>query len=146
MERLLSPDRASFWDESCSMKVPPRQISAVAPLLLILTMASGYSHFGHFPENVRLEKYQPGYGYLIRNMEPEGNSEEMILILSFSGGGMTYASSYVYPSDLSLSERSEVTSSVLRSSFKARSSTRSTRTSFKMVHGLNFPMTAANLE
>ncbi len=56
-------------------------------LFLMLIGAAGCSHLGHYPVNAPLERYEPGYGYLARNMGPEGSSEELLLILSFSGGG-----------------------------------------------------------
>ncbi len=45
--------------------------------------------------NAPLEKYDPGYGYIAQNMGTEGNSEDLMLILSFSGGG-TRAASFSY--------------------------------------------------
>lgn len=68
------------------MKMRHRRILGTC-LFLVLMVTAGCSHFGHYPVNAPLEKYEPGYGYLIRNMGPEGNSEELLLILSFSGGG-----------------------------------------------------------
>ena len=56
---------------------------------------AGCSHFGHYPVNAPLEKFTPGYGYIVHNMGPEGNSEEILLILSFSGGG-TRAAAFSY--------------------------------------------------
>ena len=62
---------------------------------LMLIGAAGCSHLGHYPVNAPLERYEPGYGYLARNMGPEGSSEELLLILSFSGGG-TRAAAFSY--------------------------------------------------
>ncbi len=67
------------------MKTPLGRILAAVSLLL--TLSNGCSHFGHYPLNATLEKYDPGYGYIAQNMGPEGNSEDLMLILSFSGGG-----------------------------------------------------------
>ena len=64
-------------------------------LFLMLIATAGCSHFGHYPLNAPLDRYEPGYGYLARNMGPEGNSEELLLILSFSGGG-TRAAAFSY--------------------------------------------------
>jgi len=75
------------------MRIPHRQVLAAAFLLFILS--TGCSHFGHYPVNAPLEKYDPGYGYIAQNMGPEGNSEDLMLILSFSGGG-TRAASFSY--------------------------------------------------
>ncbi len=69
-------------------------ILAVCILLLISTTA-GCSHFGHYPVNAPLKKYEPDYGYISKNMGPEGNLEELFLILSFSGGG-TRAAAFSY--------------------------------------------------
>jgi NTE family protein len=64
-------------------------------LLLMLIVTAGCSHFAHYPVNAPLNRYEPGYGYLARNMGPEGSSEELLLILSFSGGG-TRAAAFSY--------------------------------------------------
>ena len=64
-------------------------------LFLMLIGAAGCSYLGHYPVNAPLERYEPGYGYLARNMGPEGSSEELLLILSFSGGG-TRAAAFAY--------------------------------------------------
>jgi NTE family protein len=80
----------------CPMKM--QQLGRVASYLLLLlsaTLATGCSHFGHYPVNAPLEKYTPGYGYIAKNMGPVGNSEEMLLFLSFSGGG-TRAAAFSY--------------------------------------------------
>ncbi len=78
------------------MKIHHRQVSGKASLLLIIILAAGgCSHFGHYPVNAPLNKNDPGYGYIAQNMGPEGNSEELLLILSFSGGG-TRAAAFSY--------------------------------------------------
>jgi NTE family protein len=77
------------------MRGYPGRIPAILSLLLFLALATGCSHFGHYPVNAPLEKYTPGYGYVAQNMGPEGNSEELLLILSFSGGG-TRAAAFSY--------------------------------------------------
>jgi NTE family protein len=67
-------------------------------LLLIgfcLLLLSGCSHFGHYPVNAPLNKYDPTYGYIGKNVGTEGNSEELLLILTFSGGG-TRAAAFSY--------------------------------------------------
>jgi NTE family protein len=73
----------------------PGRLPAILSLLLLLALGSGCSHFGHYPVNAPLEKYEPGYGYIAQNVGPEGNSEELLLILSFSGGG-TRAAAFSY--------------------------------------------------
>jgi NTE family protein len=62
---------------------------------LLVISSAGCSHFGHYPVNAPLEKYTPGYGYIPQNMGPVGNSEELLLILTFSGGG-TRAAAFSY--------------------------------------------------
>lgn len=65
-------------------------------MLLILLLAAGCSHIGgHYPVNAPLEKFDPSYGYVAQNLGPVGNSEELFLILSFSGGG-TRAAAFSY--------------------------------------------------
>ena len=56
---------------------------------------AGCSHFGHYPVNAPLEKFAPGYGATGQNTGSEGNLEELLLILTFSGGG-TRAAAFSY--------------------------------------------------
>ena len=75
-----------------------QKLGRVAAYLLVLlgaALATGCSHFGHYPVNAPLEKYTPGYGYIAKNMGTAGNSEDLMLILSFSGGG-TRAAAFSY--------------------------------------------------
>ena len=71
------------------------RLTVILSLLLSLGLVAGCSHFGHYPVNAPLAKYEPGYGYIAQNMKPDGNSEELMLILSFSGGG-TRAAAFSY--------------------------------------------------
>ena len=64
-------------------------------LFLLLILAAGCTHFGHYPVNEPLKEYKPGYGYVPQNMVSPDNSEELLLILSFSGGG-TRAAAFSY--------------------------------------------------
>jgi NTE family protein len=76
------------------MKILPGRFSVACLLLLILL--TGCAHIGgHYPVNAPLAKYDPGYGYIAQNLGPVGNSEELLLILSFSGGG-TRAAAFSY--------------------------------------------------
>ena len=64
-------------------------------LFLLLIVPAGCTHFGHYPVNEPVKKYEPGYGYVFQNMGSPDNSEELLLILSFSGGG-TRAAAFSY--------------------------------------------------
>jgi len=76
------------------MEIPLGRIASV--LLLLLTLVTGCAHIGgHYPVNAPLEKFNPSYGYIAQNLGPVGNSEELFLILSFSGGG-TRAAAFSY--------------------------------------------------
>ena len=77
------------------MKTRHGRATGALCLFLMLIGAAGCSHFGHYPMNAPLERYEPGSGYLLRNMGPESSSEELLLILSFSGGG-TRAAAFSY--------------------------------------------------
>lgn len=61
-------------------------------LIVVLLTASGCAHF---PVNVPLAKVDPHVGYRFRNASSPTNSEELLLILAFSGGG-TRASAVAY--------------------------------------------------
>ncbi len=57
---------------------------------------AGCAHIGgHYPVNAPLQKFDPNYGYIPQNMGPVGHSEDLLLILSFSGGG-TRAAAFSY--------------------------------------------------
>ena len=75
--------------------MPHKQVLTSVCFFLLLAATAGCSHFGHYPVNAPLEKFTPGYGYMAQNLGPEGNSEELLLVLSFSGGG-TRAAAFSY--------------------------------------------------
>lgn len=76
------------------LNVPHRKILTWV-FFLLLASTAGCSHFGHYPVNASLEKFTAGYGYIPQNVGPEGNSEELLLVLTFSGGG-TRAAAFSY--------------------------------------------------
>src|SRR6266550_2260750 len=41
----------------------------------------------HYPENARIEHYDPQSGYRFRNLSHPGNSDSLQVFLAFSGGG-----------------------------------------------------------
>jgi len=84
-------------DWFCTITISMKTIHERAFLLigLCLLLMSGCSHFGHYPVNAPLNKYDPDYGYIGKNTGTEGNSEELLLILTFSGGG-TRAAAFSY--------------------------------------------------
>jgi NTE family protein len=64
-------------------------------LSLLWVLAGGCSHFGHYPVNEPLTTFDPSYGYTTKNLISPDNSEELLFILSFSGGG-TRAAAFSY--------------------------------------------------
>ena len=62
-------------------------------ILLLATLLE----FGcaHYPINEKLEQYNPDAGYDMKNMGVPGNSDGLMILLSFSGGG-TRAASFAY--------------------------------------------------
>jgi len=75
--------------------VAKRQGLTIISPFLLLVVAGGCTHFGHYPVNEPLNKYEPGYGYVGQNVVSPDNSEELLLVLSFSGGG-TRAAAFTY--------------------------------------------------
>lgn len=73
----------------------PKQSLIFIGIFLLWVFAGGCGHFGHYPVNDPLAKFQPGYGYIAQNIKAPENSEELLLILSFSGGG-TRAAAFSY--------------------------------------------------
>lgn len=58
----------------------------------IILIAAGCAHY---PINARLEKFDPDYGYRFTNLTSADNSDELLMILTFSGGG-TRAAALAY--------------------------------------------------
>jgi NTE family protein len=73
----------------------PRKSVIFIGLFLLWVVAAGCTHFGHYPVNDPLTKIEPGYGYIPQNVRSSDNSEDLLLILSFSGGG-TRAAAFSY--------------------------------------------------
>ena len=73
----------------------PKKSLIIVGLLLLWVLAGGCGHFGHYPLNDPLDKLEPGYGYIPQNVRSPDNSEDLVLILSFSGGG-TRAAAFSY--------------------------------------------------
>jgi NTE family protein len=73
----------------------PKKSLIFIGLFLLWILAGGCSHFGHYPVNDPLDKLEPGYGYIAQNVKAPDNSEELLLILTFSGGG-TRAAAFSY--------------------------------------------------
>ena len=72
-----------------------KKFLTIVALFLLWVLAGGCGHFGHYPVNDPLDKLEPGYGYIPQNVRPSDNSEDLVLILSFSGGG-TRAAAFSY--------------------------------------------------
>ena len=73
----------------------PRHSLLVSSFFFLLVLTAGCTHFGHYPVNEPLNRYEPGYGYIAENKISPDKSEELLLILSFSGGG-TRAAAFSY--------------------------------------------------
>jgi len=71
------------------------RFTVISFLLLFAAVLSGCSHFGHYPVNAPLERYEPAHGYIPQNMVNPNNSEKLLVVLSFSGGG-TRAAAFSY--------------------------------------------------
>lgn len=68
-----------------------------ADIFRVMCAAAFFAGCSTLPvENERLEKFAPDYGYRFKNIAPgENNSDELFVILTFSGGG-TRAASFAY--------------------------------------------------
>ncbi len=66
-------------------------------LLMVILLLTILLEFGcaHYPVNEKLEKYNPDAGYKMKNMGVPGNSDGLLLLMSFSGGG-TRAAAFSY--------------------------------------------------
>jgi NTE family protein len=81
--------RIVYSDKELSMNRLPKLLMIVA---LFLFVATGCAHY---PVNAPLEKADPTYGYRGRNMREPGKKVDLLLALSFSGGG-TRAAAFSY--------------------------------------------------
>jgi NTE family protein len=63
--------------------------------LWLFLLIGGLAGCAHYPVNQSLEQYSPDSGYRLRNMGTPDNSESLLLILTFSGGG-TRAATFSY--------------------------------------------------
>lgn len=66
-------------------------LHAVLAFVLLIAVAGCAT----YPVNPRLEKYDAAAGYRFANLKPDGNSDSLFVILTFSGGG-TRAAALAY--------------------------------------------------
>ena len=66
------------------IKIFPRLFSLGPALLLVALVATGCAHY---PANPFLKEVLPDEGYRMRNVRPAGNSDQILMTLTFSGGG-----------------------------------------------------------
>ena len=69
-----------------------REIYRLSVALLALLLITGCAHY---PANQRLKEYNADTGYRAKNMRVPGKSDDMLLFLTFSGGG-TRAAAFSY--------------------------------------------------
>ncbi|MBM4332009.1 MAG: patatin-like phospholipase family protein [Deltaproteobacteria bacterium] len=74
------------------IKIFPRLFFLGPALLLAALVATGCAHY---PANPLLKEVVPDEGYRMRNVRPAGNSDQILMILTFSGGG-TRAAALAY--------------------------------------------------
>jgi hypothetical protein len=67
------------------IEMTSKQALPVIPFVLLWILTGGCTHFGHYPVNEPLNKYEPGYGYIGQNVVSPDNSEELLLILPSPG-------------------------------------------------------------
>ena len=74
------------------IRIFPRPFSLGPALLLVALLATGCAHY---PANPFLKEVVPDEGYRMRNRKPAGNSDQILMVLTFSGGG-TRAAALAY--------------------------------------------------
>ena len=92
---LVEIRRGRSHDRGEVVEMTSKRALPVIPFVLLWILTGGCTHFGHYPVNAPLNRYEPGYGYIGQNVVSPDNSEEVLLILSFSGGG-TRAAAFAY--------------------------------------------------
>src|SRR6267142_2135328 len=58
-----------------------------ARLAIVLSAVLLGAGCAHYPENARIQHYDPQSGYRFRNLSNAGNSDSLQIFLAFSGGG-----------------------------------------------------------
>jgi len=81
-----------IWPEKRSVK-PFLRMNSFLLVFSILSFIVGSC--AHYPVNQSLDQYSPDTGYRAKNMGTPGNSEEVLMVLTFSGGG-TRAAAFSY--------------------------------------------------
>ncbi|MBX3662177.1 MAG: patatin-like phospholipase family protein [Burkholderiales bacterium] len=66
-----------------------RSVLRVCVLLLLLPL--GGCGAWHYTVNAPLERYSESHGYRLANLEDDGNSDSLLVLAAFSGGGMRAA-------------------------------------------------------
>ncbi len=67
----------------------------VAKGLVILAVALLASGCAHYPGDAKLDRYDAGYGYRFTNLSSADNSDSLLVVVTFSGGG-TRAAAFAY--------------------------------------------------
>jgi NTE family protein len=80
------------WQRSCTFLTESFLLRFFGTFTLIILFASGCAHY---PLNQSLDQYDPETGYRGKNMGNTDNSDELVVYLTFSGGG-TRASAFSY--------------------------------------------------
>jgi predicted acylesterase/phospholipase RssA len=64
---------------------------AARPALLLAAIALGLAACAAQPLNVKLDRYDPSVGYRYQNLSADDNTDDLFVILAFSGGGIRAA-------------------------------------------------------
>jgi NTE family protein len=64
-------------------------------LLLLLAVVLLFAGCAHYPPNQPLDRHDPAYGYRFTNLASPENSDDMLVVVTFSGGG-TRAAALAY--------------------------------------------------
>ncbi len=72
-----------------------RRTLQTAKSITILFAALLFAGCAHYPVNARLDRHDPGYGYRFANLSSADNSDSLLVVVTFSGGG-TRAAALAY--------------------------------------------------
>ena len=85
----------NFADSIQSARTTVKREHAIFALFVVLFLGFFAVGCAHYPVNQPLKEYDPDAGYRAKNMRAEGKSDDILVFLTFSGGG-TRAAAFSY--------------------------------------------------
>lgn len=85
----------SFWDTLPVGDTFPKELRRLPACIFLVVLLVAATGCAHYPINRRLMQYDPQAGYRARNLNDAEDDKEVLILLTFSGGG-TRAAAFSY--------------------------------------------------